>query len=86
MNLNLERFLGTLDTHFGESWLVKLYQEIHWRVPLVFSSRALTQTLTAWTDGGKNAVTFVVFLAGVGGPRQRLPKFSLVEDLLNIRK
>ena len=63
LSLVLEGFLGTLDIHFGESQLVKLYQELHWRVPLVFSSRPLSQAFTVCTDGGKNGATVVVFSA-----------------------
>ena len=34
-----------------ESQLLKLYQELHWNVPLVFSSMLLPQALTVYTDG-----------------------------------
>lgn len=42
---------------------MKLYQERHWRIPLVFSSRSLPQAFTVCTDGRKNGAAFVVFPA-----------------------
>ena len=51
---------------------MKLYQELYWRVPLVFSSRPLPQAFTVCTDGRKNGATFVVFT--IGGTKTKINK------------
>ena len=60
---------------------MKLYQELHWRVPSVFS---VSQALTVSTDGRRNGAAFVVF--PTVGTKTKITKISFVEDLLNIRK